>query len=154
MAAWGMIKVDMQVPKLTLILGGSFGAGNYGMCGRAFSPNFLFMWPNARISVMGGTQAASVLSQVTSAAFLRSCSLALPTHSKQTPEILSAQAMIRAHSRAPRCVDRAKIGELQVEEQKRSREGQQWEGKEQDDFKQKVAARSVVLIVCLLHVQI
>lgn len=55
----------MQVPKITLIVGGSFGAGNYGMCGRAFSPNFLFMWPNARISVMGGAQAASVLSQVT-----------------------------------------------------------------------------------------
>ena len=60
---------DVQVPKLTLILGGSFGAGNYGMCGRAFSPNFLFMWPNARISVMGGAQAASVLSQVTQCCF-------------------------------------------------------------------------------------
>ena len=55
----------LQVPKITVILGGSFGAGNYGMCGRAFSPSFLFMWPNARISVMGGAQAASVLSQVT-----------------------------------------------------------------------------------------
>jgi 3-methylcrotonyl-CoA carboxylase beta subunit len=53
-----------QVPKLTLILGGSFGAGNYGMCGRAYSPRFLWMWPNARISVMGGEQAASVLSTV------------------------------------------------------------------------------------------
>ncbi len=52
------------VPKLTLIFGGSFGAGNYGMCGRAFSPRFLWMWPNARISVMGGEQAASVLAQV------------------------------------------------------------------------------------------
>ncbi len=50
------------VPKITLIIGGSFGAGNYGMCGRAFGPRFLFMWPNARISVMGGEQAASVLS--------------------------------------------------------------------------------------------
>ena len=50
-----------QVPKLTLIVGGSYGAGNYGMCGRAFGPRFLFMWPNARISVMGGEQAASVL---------------------------------------------------------------------------------------------
>ena len=59
----------MQVPKITLILGGSFGAGNYGMCGRAFSPSFLFMWPNARISVMGGSQAASVLSQVTATYF-------------------------------------------------------------------------------------
>ena len=53
-----------QVPKLTLIVGGSFGAGNYGMCGRAFDPRFLWMWPNARISVMGGEQAASVLATV------------------------------------------------------------------------------------------
>ena len=53
-----------KVPKLTLILGGSFGAGNYGMCGRAYSPRFLFMWPNARISVMGGEQAARVLATV------------------------------------------------------------------------------------------
>jgi 3-methylcrotonyl-CoA carboxylase beta subunit len=53
-----------KVPKLTLIIGGSFGAGNYGMCGRAYSPRLLFMWPNARISVMGGEQAASVLAQV------------------------------------------------------------------------------------------
>ena len=53
-----------QVPKLTVIVGGSFGAGNYGMCGRAYQPRFLFMWPNARISVMGGEQAAGVLVQV------------------------------------------------------------------------------------------
>jgi 3-methylcrotonyl-CoA carboxylase beta subunit len=53
-----------QVPKLTVIIGGSFGAGNYGMCGRAYSPRFLWMWPNARISVMGGEQAATVLSLV------------------------------------------------------------------------------------------
>lgn len=53
-----------KVPKLTVLIGGSFGAGNYGMCGRAFDPNFLFMWPNARISVMGGEQAAAVLSQI------------------------------------------------------------------------------------------
>jgi 3-methylcrotonyl-CoA carboxylase beta subunit len=52
------------VPKITMIVGGSFGAGNYGMCGRAFSPRFLWMWPNARISVMGGEQAASVLATV------------------------------------------------------------------------------------------
>ena len=50
-----------RVPKITLIVGGSFGAGNYGMCGRAYGPRFLFIWPNARISVMGGEQAASVL---------------------------------------------------------------------------------------------
>ncbi|ABM59949.1 carboxyl transferase domain-containing protein [Verminephrobacter eiseniae] len=53
-----------SVPKLTLIIGGSFGAGNYGMCGRAYSPRFLWMWPNARISVMGGEQAAAVLASV------------------------------------------------------------------------------------------
>ena len=53
-----------QVPKLTVLIGGSFGAGNYGMCGRAYSPRFLFSWPNARISVMGGEQAASVLATV------------------------------------------------------------------------------------------
>lgn len=53
-----------SVPKFTVVIGGSFGAGNYGMCGRAFSPRFLWMWPNARISVMGGEQAASVLATV------------------------------------------------------------------------------------------
>lgn len=53
-----------KVPKLTILIGGSFGAGNYGMCGRAYDPRFLFMWPNARISVMGGEQAAGVLTQV------------------------------------------------------------------------------------------
>jgi 3-methylcrotonyl-CoA carboxylase beta subunit len=53
-----------RVPKFTVIIGGSFGAGNYGMCGRAYSPRFLWMWPNARISVMGGEQAAAVLSTV------------------------------------------------------------------------------------------
>ena len=54
----------VQVPKFTVIIGGSFGAGNYGMCGRAYSPRFLWMWPNARISVRGGEQAASVLATV------------------------------------------------------------------------------------------
>ncbi len=53
-----------QVPKITLIIGGSFGAGNYGMCGRAYDPRFLWMWPNARINVMGGEQAAGVLATV------------------------------------------------------------------------------------------
>jgi len=53
-----------RVPKFTIIIGGSFGAGNYGMCGRAFGPRFVWMWPNARISVMGGEQAANVLAQV------------------------------------------------------------------------------------------
>src|SRR6202040_1685304 len=53
-----------RVPKFTVVIGGSFGAGNYSMCGRAYSPRFLWMWPNARISVMGGEQAASVLAAV------------------------------------------------------------------------------------------
>jgi 3-methylcrotonyl-CoA carboxylase beta subunit len=53
-----------SVPKITVLIGGSFGAGNYGMCGRAYSPRFLFTWPNSRISVMGGEQAASVLATV------------------------------------------------------------------------------------------
>ena len=55
---------NAQVPKFTVVVGGSFGAGNYGMCGRAYQPRFLWMWPNSRISVMGGEQAASVLSQI------------------------------------------------------------------------------------------
>ncbi len=54
----------VQVPKITVVVGGSFGAGNYGMCGRAFNPRFMYMWPNSRISVMGGEQAAHVLGQV------------------------------------------------------------------------------------------
>ena len=56
-----MAVANTQVPRFTLIVGGSFGAGNYGMCGRAYSPRLLFMWPSARISVMGGEQAAGVL---------------------------------------------------------------------------------------------
>ncbi|OQR77275.1 methylcrotonoyl-CoA carboxylase beta chain [Tropilaelaps mercedesae] len=62
-----------KVPKLTVLIGGSYGAGNYGMCGRAFGPRFLFMWPNARISVMGGEQAASVLMQVQKDIRVREC---------------------------------------------------------------------------------
>ncbi|MCD6008699.1 carboxyl transferase domain-containing protein [Halomonas sp. IOP_31] len=60
-----------RVPKFTVLIGGSFGAGNYGMCGRAYDPNLLFMWPNARISVMGGDQAANVLAQVQREKFKR-----------------------------------------------------------------------------------
>ncbi|CAD6194070.1 unnamed protein product [Caenorhabditis auriculariae] len=56
-----------KVPKITLVIGGSYGAGNYGMCGRGYSPRYMFMWPNARISVMGGEQAANVLSTVQAA---------------------------------------------------------------------------------------
>jgi 3-methylcrotonyl-CoA carboxylase beta subunit len=53
-----------RVPRLTVVIGGSYGAGNYGMCGRAYSPRFMWMWPNARISVMGGEQAATVLTTI------------------------------------------------------------------------------------------
>jgi len=60
-----------QVPKLTLLIGGSYGAGNYGMCGRAYGPRFLYMWPNSRISVMGGEQAAGVLATITQQQRLR-----------------------------------------------------------------------------------
>jgi 3-methylcrotonyl-CoA carboxylase beta subunit len=59
-----MAVATAQVPKFTIIIGGSYGAGNYGMCGRAYSPRFLWMWPNARICVMGGEQAAGVLATV------------------------------------------------------------------------------------------
>lgn len=59
-----MAVASAQVPKITILIGGSFGAGNYGMCGRAYDPRFMFMWPNARISVMGGEQAAGVLAQI------------------------------------------------------------------------------------------
>src|SRR6266508_5511188 len=58
------VVANAQVPKLTVVIGGSFGAGNYAMCGRAYGPRFLWTWPNSRISVMGGEQAASVLAQV------------------------------------------------------------------------------------------
>jgi 3-methylcrotonyl-CoA carboxylase beta subunit len=60
---------NAQVPKFTVVIGGSFGAGNYGMCGRAYDPRFLWMWPNARIGVMGGEQAANVLATVRRDAF-------------------------------------------------------------------------------------
>lgn len=53
-----------RVPKFTVVIGGSYGAGNYGMCGRAYGPRFMFMWPNAKISVMGGEQAATVLATI------------------------------------------------------------------------------------------
>jgi 3-methylcrotonyl-CoA carboxylase beta subunit len=59
-----MAVASAEVPKFTVLIGGSFGAGNYGMSGRAYSPRFLFTWPNSRISVMGGEQAASVLATV------------------------------------------------------------------------------------------
>ncbi len=60
---------NARVPKLTVIVGGSYGAGNYGMCGRGFDPRFIFSWPNARIAVMGGLQAAKVMEIITRAKF-------------------------------------------------------------------------------------
>ena len=60
-----------DVPKITVIIGGSYGAGNYGMCGRAFNPQFVWMWPNARIAVMGGEQAAGVMARITEEALLK-----------------------------------------------------------------------------------
>jgi acetyl-CoA carboxylase carboxyltransferase component len=62
---------NANIPKITLVVGGSFGAGNYGMCGRAYDPNYLFMWPQSRISVMGGPQAADVLVTVKMEQLLR-----------------------------------------------------------------------------------
>lgn len=60
---------SFQVPKITIIIGGSFGAGNYAMCGRAYSPNFMFFWPNARISIMGGAQVRSIYADYDIATF-------------------------------------------------------------------------------------
>ncbi len=71
------------VPKITLIVGGSFGAGNYGMCGRAYSPRFLFTWPNSRISVMGGEQAANVLATIKDDQIARKGEAAWPEEEKQ-----------------------------------------------------------------------
>ncbi|XP_066926039.1 methylcrotonoyl-CoA carboxylase beta chain, mitochondrial-like [Clytia hemisphaerica] len=80
-----------NVPKFTVIIGGSYGAGNYGMCGRAYNPRFLFMWPNARISVMGGEQAGTVLSTVKKAQLMKQ-------GQEITPEI---EAKIDAELKAP-----------------------------------------------------
>ena len=74
-----------KVPKFTVIIGGSFGAGNYGMCGRAFGPRFLWMWPNARISVMGGEQAATVLTMVGDAATRREGTVGADDEPRQAP---------------------------------------------------------------------
>ena len=74
-----------QVPKFTVVIGGSYGAGNYGMCGRAYSPRFMYMWPNSRISVMGGEQAASVMATVAKDQAARESKAVRPAyHSKLT----------------------------------------------------------------------
>ncbi len=77
---------NAQVPKITIIIGGSFGAGNYGMAGRAYSPRFLFMWPNARISVMGGEQAANVLATVKEAQYEAQGKIFTPEERKKIME--------------------------------------------------------------------
>lgn len=86
-----------KVPKLTVIMGGSFGAGNYGMCGRAYDPRFLWMWPNARISVMGGEQAASVLTQVKEAQLSKTKQSWDPKEKKQFSEGIVQQYDQQGH---------------------------------------------------------
>ncbi len=86
-----------SVPKLTVIVGGSFGAGNYGMCGRAYDPRFLWMWPNARISVMGGEQAASVLAQVKKAKMQKSNQQWDPKDEKQFSDQIAEQYDNQGH---------------------------------------------------------
>jgi 3-methylcrotonyl-CoA carboxylase beta subunit len=97
-----MAVANANVPKITVIIGGSFGAGNYGMCGRAYDPRFVWMWPNARIGVMGGEQAANVMLEVQNAKMqkLTATSTSKPnTHTNKTapePWDASAQAAYKA----------------------------------------------------------
>jgi geranyl-CoA carboxylase beta subunit len=77
---------NARVPKLTIVLGGSFGAGNYGMCGRGFAPSFIFSWPTARTAVMGGAQAAKVMELVT---------LGKLSRAGQTPDLTQVQTMAK-----------------------------------------------------------
>ncbi|MBS0289990.1 MAG: methylcrotonoyl-CoA carboxylase [Proteobacteria bacterium] len=86
-----------KVPKFTIIVGGSFGAGNYGMCGRAYDPRFLWMWPNARISVMGGEQAASVLAQVKRVKFQKDNQAWDPNDEKQFIQSITQQYDQQGH---------------------------------------------------------
>ena len=87
-----------RVPKFTVIVGGSFGAGNYAMCGRAYAPRFLWMWPNARISVMGGEQAANVLAQVRKDAFERQGQVWPAADEEQFKQPLLAQYGRQSHA--------------------------------------------------------
>ena len=80
-----------QVPKLTVIIGGSFGAGNYGMCGRAFAPRFLWTWPNAKIAVMGGAQAASVMIQVQKEKHQKNGTVFTPQQEEELMQKITAQ---------------------------------------------------------------
>lgn len=86
-----------QVPKFTVIIGGSYGAGNYGMCGRAFDPTFLWMWPNARISVMGGEQAAGVMATVSKEALARQGKTLSPSEEQAIKEPLLEQYERQGH---------------------------------------------------------
>jgi 3-methylcrotonyl-CoA carboxylase beta subunit len=86
-----------KVPKLTLIVGGSFGAGNYAMCGRAYSPRFLFMWPSARISVMGGEQAAQVLATVRRDGLLQRKQQVEPSEETRFMDEIRAQYETQGH---------------------------------------------------------
>ena len=74
---------NARVPKFTIVIGGSYGAGNYGMCGRGFSPRFIFAWPSARTAVMGGDQAARVMETITRAKFARANRMAMAASTKQ-----------------------------------------------------------------------
>jgi len=86
-----------SVPKYTIVIGGSFGAGNYAMCGRAYSPRFLFQWPNARTSVMGGEQAASVLATIKREALQRSGASMSPAEEEQLKAPIREQFERQGH---------------------------------------------------------
>ena len=86
------------VPKITVIIGGSFGAGNYAMCGRAYEPDFLFMWPNAHIAVMGGKQAAEVLNQVKEDQLKRHNEPIDESHQQQFKQRIEAQFNERSNA--------------------------------------------------------
>ncbi len=90
-----------QVPKFTVIIGGSFGAGNYGMCGRAYSPRFLWMWPNARISVMGGEQAAACSPPSSATASRRAAARGRPRKSAPSRRRCSSSTSTRAIPTTP-----------------------------------------------------
>ncbi len=88
---------NARVPKLTIVLGGSFGAGNYGMCGRGFSPSFIFSWPTARTAVMGGAQAAKVMEIITLGKLERAGQKPDPTQIKAMAQVMTAQLDKEAH---------------------------------------------------------
>ena len=126
-----------QVPKITMIIGGSFGAGNYGMCGRAYSPNFLFMWPNARISVMGGEQAAGVLAQV--GGLLDWICISHAQTQMRRPLRRGGsndEPWLLRHGSLHACVICA-----QVEMDKRERNGEEWPPDEMAAFKERIAKK-------------